>query len=126
MMVGGGFWSTSRGDGPSRVGYPGGLGVVLVVPGEVPTTRTLATPAGTIPGAGAMMVGEGQALVTKEGEAGAMIGGGAEAGTGAAGKGQGPVTGRGPRGQGAGQGSARKRSRSRDRKRSKRSRSRSR
>jgi len=77
-----------------------------VVPGEVPTTRTLATPAGTTPGAGAMMVGEGQALVTKEGEAGAMIGGGAEAGTGAAGKGQGPVTGRGPRGQGAGQGSA--------------------
>ena len=78
----------------------------MVVPGEVPTTRTLATPAGTIPGADATMVGEGQGLVTEEGEAGVMIGGGAEAGTGAAERGQGPATGRGPRGQGAGQGSA--------------------
>ena len=78
----------------------------MVAPGEVPTMRTLATPAGTTPGADVTMVGEGQGLVTEEGEAGVMIGGGAEAGTGAAERGQGPATGRGPRGRGAGPGSA--------------------
>ena len=77
----------------------------MVVPGEVPTTRTLATPAGTIPGADATMVGEGQGPVT-EGEVEAGTGGGAEAGTGAAERGQDPATGRGPRGQGAGLGNA--------------------
>ena len=75
-----------------------------MVPDEVPTMRTLATLAATIPEADAMTVGEDQGLATGEGEAGAGIGG-AGAEIGAAGRGPGPATGRGPRGRGAGQGS---------------------